>query len=130
MGMGNRNASALPRSDPLAKRHPRAARSASRVGCRSHSRVVAQAVSVAGWRARPSRAQRHALKGFLFRAKSPCRGVVATARDLIGLGLVLGGHVEHALLALWRAGDLGELPIVDGELAEEARRRWLRRQSA
>jgi hypothetical protein len=31
----------------------------------------------------------------------------------------MGGHFEHALLDLGITGDLGELPIVDGDLAEE-----------
>jgi hypothetical protein len=31
----------------------------------------------------------------------------------------VGGHVEHALLDLGIARDLGELPILDGHLAEE-----------
>ena len=39
-------------------------------------------------------------------------------RFLVGLGLVVRGHIDHALLDLGITGDLGELPIVDGELAE------------
>jgi hypothetical protein len=53
-------------------------------------------------------------------------GIVAV---LLGLGLIVDSHVEHALLDLGVAGDLGELPIVDNELAEEVARRPLRRQS-
>src|SRR5262245_24609535 len=45
--------------------------------------------------------------------------VPAAVAVLVGLGFALGGHVEHALLHLGSAGDLGEMPIVDGELAEE-----------
>src|SRR5262245_8619532 len=37
---------------------------------------------------------------------------------LVGLGLVVGGHVEHALLDLGIAGDLCELPL-GGHLAKE-----------
>src|SRR5262245_61358944 len=51
---------------------------------------------------------------------SPRRGVVARAhRLLVGLGLKMGDHVEHALLDLGIARDLGELPILSGHLAEE-----------
>src|SRR5262249_24816042 len=35
------------------------------------------------------------------------------------LSLVMRGHVEHALLEFGIASDLGELPIVDNELAEQ-----------
>src|SRR5262245_21454409 len=59
------------------------------------------------------------------RTTLPASRGVATAR---GLGLIMGGHVEHALLVLGSAGDLGELPIVDGEVAEEVERRPLCRQ--
>jgi hypothetical protein len=33
--------------------------------------------------------------------------------------LVRGGHVEHALLDLGIASDLGELPILGGDLAKK-----------
>src|SRR5262245_15297607 len=38
---------------------------------------------------------------------------------LVGLLLVVGGPVDHALLDLGVTGDLCEMPIVNGELAEE-----------
>ena len=37
---------------------------------------------------------------------------------LLGLGLVLGGHVEQALLDLWFVGDLSEPPTLGGHLTK------------
>src|SRR5512132_428755 len=37
---------------------------------------------------------------------------------LVGLGLVLGGHVEQALLDLGFVGDLGEPPTLGGHLTK------------
>src|SRR5262249_7978960 len=57
-----------------------------------------------------------------FTARRSAARLLLVVMVLVGLALIMGGHVEHALLDLGIAGDLGRLPILDGHLAKKSLR--------